>query len=577
MSSRRLIGLLSLVVLAAAIATQNPGNCTPTAARCRSIPGDTSWPSQTDWDALNRTVSGKLIATVPIAAPCHNTLFGQSNLSQYSQSECDALRNVWYFPETHLPSSSSPMAYPFSNNSCNPWLRPDSPCTLGYHVAYAVNATSAADYQKAISFSKQHNVRLAVRNTGHDYLGKSTGAYALAIWTHYMKSMDVIESYQSTNYTGTALKLGAGVESIEAYTFANTHGLMLVGGNCPTVGIAGGYTQGGGHGPLASTYGLSADQVLEWEVVTGSGEVLVATPSQHSDLFWALCGGGGGTFGVVLSVTVKAFPDTFFSVAYLTILNNGTNADALYQGVGMFLQILPSLVDSKVYAVWVAAPFGFMLMPAIVPGLHSAELDSLLQPLLDGISQIGLEYQYSSAEHPTFLSSYNSLTSSWNVSDYNVGGRLIPRDLVETNPTGLVDAIRYISSQTLMSGVSFNLRNSTSSPDQVSVNPYMRQSLFSITVGVPINYTDWPANQAAQNQITYDLLPKLAALTPNGGAYLNEGDFQQADFQTVFYGDHYDKLLQIKGIYDPEDIFYVKTGVGSDAWEQQLDGRLCRV
>lgn len=54
---------------------------------------------------------------------------------------------------------------------------------------------------------------------------------------------------------------------------------------------------------------MAADQVLEWEVVTADGAHLVATPTQHSDLYWALSGGGGGTYGVVISVTVKAFED----------------------------------------------------------------------------------------------------------------------------------------------------------------------------------------------------------------------------------------------------------------------------
>ncbi|XXH05344.1 hypothetical protein Hte_011770 [Hypoxylon texense] len=576
MSFRYQVSLLSLLVLSAAITVRNYGP-NATIARCRTIPHDDSWPSQDDWDALNQTVGGKLIATVPIAAPCHNSLFGQTNLSRFSESECDALRNVWYYPETHLPSSSSPMAYPFSNNSCNPWLDPASPCTLGFHVAYTINATGTSDFQEAIKFTREHNIRLVIRNTGHDYLGKSTGAHALSIWTHHMKSMDFIETYESDKYTGPAVKVAAGVESIEAYTFANSHGAMVVGGNCPTVGLAGGYTQGGGHGPLASKYGLSADQVLEWEVVTGTGELLIATPDQHPDLFWALRGGGGGTYGVVSSVTVKAYSDTFFSAAYLTILNNGTNTDDLYRAVGLFIQTLPGLVDAGAYVVWVAAPFGFMLMPAIAPGLHSTGLDEMLQPLLADIKDIGLDYQYSSSEHPSFLTAYNSLTSSWNVSDYNPGGRLIPRSLLDTDSDGLLEAIRYISTQTLISGVTFNLSNGVSSPDEVAVNPYMRKSLVSVTIGTPINYTDWSANKAAQDSITYDFLPKLAALTPNGGAYLNEGDFQQPDFQAVFYGDHYQKLLRIKDEYDPDDIFYVQTGVGSDRWKEDVEGRLCRV
>lgn len=65
-----------------------------------------------------------------------------------------------------------------------------------------------------------------------------------------MKDIKIIQAFSSRKYSGPAIKVGGGVEGIEAYTFASSHKLMVVGGNCPTVGIAGGYTQGGGHGHL---------------------------------------------------------------------------------------------------------------------------------------------------------------------------------------------------------------------------------------------------------------------------------------------------------------------------------------
>lgn len=77
------------------------------------------------------------------------------------------------------------------------------------------------------------------------------------------------------------MKMGAGVQAIDAYKAAHLEGLVLVGANCPTVGLAGGYTQGGGHSLLSSNFGLAADQTLEWDVVT-------ASPSYNSDMYWAL-------------------------------------------------------------------------------------------------------------------------------------------------------------------------------------------------------------------------------------------------------------------------------------------------
>ena len=102
------------------------------------------------------------------------------------------------------------------------------------------------------------------------------------------------------------------------YTAADARGLRVVGGACATVGLAGSFLQGGGHSTLSSTYGLGADQILQWEVVNANGTHLVASPSENEDLYWALSGGGGGTYGVVVCVTVKAFKDGTIGGAFLT-------------------------------------------------------------------------------------------------------------------------------------------------------------------------------------------------------------------------------------------------------------------
>lgn len=224
--------------------------------RCRCFPGDSCWPLPEEWNELNRTLGGNLVATIPIASVCHDNPF----MIPYDAEACAQLRSVWNHPETHYVTSSSPMAPFFANMSCDPFTTRESQCVIGSYVQYAVNASTVDCFRKTVAFVQRHNIRLVVRNTGHDYLGKSTGAGALAIWTYHMKDIN-IQDYESPTYMGKAMKLGAGVMNFEAQEAAHSHGLVVVGGDCQSVGLAGGYTQGGGHGPLASTFGLSADQV----------------------------------------------------------------------------------------------------------------------------------------------------------------------------------------------------------------------------------------------------------------------------------------------------------------------------
>ncbi len=135
-------------------------------------------------------------------------------------------------------------------------------------------------------------------------------------------------NYSSPGYTGPAAKAGAGVQFFEASKAAAEQGLRVLGGYCPTVGMVGGYVQSGGHGPLAASYGLAADNTLEFEVVTVDGQHLIASPTQNSDLYWALSGGGAGDYAVVFSLTTKAHVDGPTAGAWLSFTN--TNADTYW-------------------------------------------------------------------------------------------------------------------------------------------------------------------------------------------------------------------------------------------------------
>lgn len=109
-------------------------------ASCRTFPGDALWPSKTQWEAFNSSVGGNLIASLPLAAVCHNDA-----LADFDSQACATIQNNWYLPDIHLDSSSSPMAYLFTKNSCNPFVTEGAGCTLGNLIRYAVDVTSTAD------------------------------------------------------------------------------------------------------------------------------------------------------------------------------------------------------------------------------------------------------------------------------------------------------------------------------------------------------------------------------------------------------------------------------------------------
>ncbi len=215
--------------------------------------------------------------------------------------------------EANTGSANDPtsvMSLLFTGETCMPQNGNTSQCTLGGYPSYAVRVTSVFQAQLAVNFARNLGLRLVVKNTGHDFLGKSCGAGALSIWTHHPKSIRFLKAVQTPSYSGPALELGAGVITAELYAAANKHGVTAVGGECEGVGVAGAYTAGGGHSPMASKYGLGSDQVLSVDVVLPNGRFVTASETENTDLFFALRGGGGATYGVVTSLTVKAHPKT---------------------------------------------------------------------------------------------------------------------------------------------------------------------------------------------------------------------------------------------------------------------------
>lgn len=178
---------------------------------CRRFLSDPCWPSSAEWEAFNRTLQGRLISTVPIASVCHDDPF-----AVFDAEECTNLRSRWFLEETHYRSSSSIMAPFFANQSYGPFLPRKARYFLGTYIRYAVSVSRVSDVVNTIEFIERHNIRLTIRNTRHDYNAKATGAGALGIRAHYLKSITFL-NYSSDDYTGPALRMGAGVQPFEAY------------------------------------------------------------------------------------------------------------------------------------------------------------------------------------------------------------------------------------------------------------------------------------------------------------------------------------------------------------------------
>lgn len=380
--------------------------------------------------------------------------------------------------------------------------------------------------------------------------------------------------------------MGAGVQAFEAYPFAAANGLRVIGGFCPTVGLAGGYTQGAGHGPLNGEYGLAADNTLEWEVVTAEGKHLVASKEHHSDLYWALSGGGGGTYAVVLSLTTKAHPDGLVGGGTLKFTSEGIPADKYWDAVENFNEHLPALVENKgVELTYSLSNASFYLNFLTWVGHTAEEVTSLLAPFTDYLSANDISYTPVITDDSTYYGHYSRYTPDLPYGNYQVnelvGGRLVQYSVVDNNNSGLTAALRNITldPEWILNGVAANTTHARvgNKPGDNAVLPAWRDNLVFYNIVRVWDPTSPLADlQHYEDQMTYEKVPQLERITPGGGTYINEGDFNNPNWKIDYFGANYPQLLAVKKKYDPNDLFYAIASVGNDDWKVAGDGRLCR-
>ncbi|KAK0216915.1 hypothetical protein IW262DRAFT_1463862 [Armillaria fumosa] len=247
---------------------------------CRTVPGEPNFPSVEEWSSLNSSISGRLV---------------KADYESIPPSVC--LRN---------------------------WTN----CGQGNVPLYAVLAESVEDVQIGVAFSSTHNLRLAVKASGHDLLDRSTARNSLLVSTHKFQNISFAKNFTVSGHNeGSAVTVGSGVPLNTLYQAAKEQGRIFVGGVAATVVATGGYIQGGGYSMLSPLLGLAADNVLEFGVLTANLTYL--KPYRLSDVlpvFWALRGGGAGSWGVLVSTTFRTFPTFNATISQVSIVANDTVA-----------------------------------------------------------------------------------------------------------------------------------------------------------------------------------------------------------------------------------------------------------
>ncbi|KAK3685229.1 hypothetical protein B0T22DRAFT_213381 [Podospora appendiculata] len=555
---------------------------------CKCYAGDACWPRAPEWQALNATVGGGLRVVTPPAVSCYNTFQGPlGNISAYDAAACQAVTTGFPSEQFQVDLPAAGLWTYFTNDTCRPTTNPTDTCTLGYYPVLVITAKTTDHIQAGIKFANKNNLRLIVRNTGHDFLGRSVGWGALVINTHNFQDITVTNSWQGAGgYTGSAVTVGAGVQAFKA--LKTLHELspprVMVTGECATVGVAGGLPQGGGHGPLTNLYGFLADTALEFKVITADGVLRTANAVTNPDLFWALRGGGPASFAVIVSASYKTFVDLPSTGVILNITPaQNTNATLFWQGVTAFHGYSNHFVGKGLYVYYELVP-GLVLhvQPILGIGKNATELQAILKPLFDDLNAMGLAYDTSSKSYSTFYELYNDMFETETAGQSALtGGWALAKTDVANNNAGIVSAFQNaLNHGAILVGHMWNAGEGLPSREwnNSAVNPRFRSVSDKLITVLPLAGNAPLADKAAAQQTLTGVIDGgLRAAAPNGAAYVNEADPFQPNWQTAFWGTNYPALLRLRKRWDPTGVFYAVSTPGTEDWEQiEWGTRLCK-
>lgn len=222
--------------------------------RATCVSSDTScWPTAEEWETLNQQVNGHLVTVVPPGSSCYS---GKT----YDKNTCKAYQNGFKFDlhrESHIGTMQN-INWETCGDEGGCLLNsffPSFPqlfgkCSQGALPRYALNSTSTEEIATVMKFAQDRRIAFNIKNSGHDYLGRSTSPDSITVWIHPLQKIEFHESFQPEECPSVASQkaftFGGGVKWFDAYRAAHEHNVTVIGGAQAGVGVAGGWLGGGG-------------------------------------------------------------------------------------------------------------------------------------------------------------------------------------------------------------------------------------------------------------------------------------------------------------------------------------------
>jgi FAD/FMN-containing dehydrogenase len=430
--------------------------------------------------------------------------------------------------------------------------------------AAIAGVASAADIARCLAFAKRFAIPITVRSGGHSYVGASTGT-GLVIDVRSLSSIDVAAGHAT---------IGAGAALVDVYNELALHGVSIPAGSCPSVGLSG-LALGGGIGVVSRQYGLTCDRLVEAQVVTAAGEMLTCNATTHSDLYWALRG-GGGSFGVVTSLTLATHAAN--PLAHAFVVWPWSAAASVVAAWQPWATAAPNSLWSSAHILATDGSGDATISVAAVMVDSSSALQQQIGTLVSSIPTAPTTNFVGSAsyEYTMMLESGCASLSveSCHVEDETPGGTL-PRDafvagsdffahpIPAAGINALVAAVEQRQNDPRLGSGGASLDILGGEVDTVGADATAwshRGALFDAQYTASWGTT--PGNgPLARNQHSLATIHSAVRPYARGDAYQNYADDSLRNPQHAYYGANLARLIEVRRTYDPTGVFTQPQGV----------------
>jgi FAD/FMN-containing dehydrogenase len=445
-------------------------------------------------------------------------------------------------------------AYPNSALLYNEVFSPQ-PAAIAY-------CATPVDVQRCVAYARDHGVQLTARSGGHSYAGYSS-CPGLVIDVSLLNAVAV----QSGRQLAT---VGAGAQLIDVYSQLGASGLLLPGGSCPTVGIAG-LALGGGIGVFGRAYGMTCDNIASLSIVTAEGSLRRCSPSSNSDLYWASRGGGGGNFGIVTSFTFTVHPIP--SVTLFTLEWPWAEAATVLDSWMRWIPSTPNELWSNCQLASNGTASGGTLKVTGVFAGSTGACASALAPLLSAVGATPTDRFVGPENYLQAMlieAGCEGLTvGQCHLPSRNQGGTLsrsaytakstfIDSALPASGTSAMIAAVEALSTEVpgVGGGIVFDSYGGVINEPAPGATAFVHRGAIACAQ-YSVTYASASPSPAVVGAAKNWLEQTQSRFAPYAqGAYQNYIDPTLPDWAEAYYGTNLPRLRKVKGVYDGDDVFH---------------------